>query len=332
MNKELKKDYDKIRYCKNKSKRSEDMKKYYQRNRNKILEKERKKYEKIKEIKKKLPKYRYKNKKWMKENYLDLNKSANKISKELGVSLFTIYNWLKIHKINCRKNWKNDSGEKISIIRKRLFKEGKLTTWNKGIPNSKETRNKISKSLQGRPSWSKGLTKYTDERLMKMSKINKGVRFSEKHRQNLSKALMGKTKGKKLSEETKKKISEANKGKSKNNLEKNSNWKGGLSFEPYGLDFNMKFKRAIRKRDNQICMLCGIHKEKLKRALCVHHINYDKLLSIKENCLSLCVGCHTKTNFKRKHWITFFQSLLSEKYNYQYSEDNLPIINIETKQ
>lgn len=106
--------------------------------------------------------------------------------------------------------------------------------------------------------------------------------------------------------------------------ENHPNWLGGKSFEPYNEFFNTKFKKVIRKRDNQICMLCRTHREKLKRTLHIHHINYDKLLSIKENCLSLCDSCHMKTNFNRKHWINFFQSLLSEKYGYQY--DNKEII------
>jgi len=108
-------------------------------------------------------------------------------------------------------------------------------------------------------------------------------------------------------------------------LEEHPNWKNGKSFEPYNKSFNNKFKRAIRKRDNQICMLCSTHKEKLKKALDIHHINYDKLLSLPQNCVSLCHSCHMKTNFNRNHWVKFFQSILSEKYNYNYS-DNQEIV------
>ena len=65
-------------------------------------------------------------------------------------------------------------------------------------------------------------------------------------------------------------------------------------------------------------MLCGVHREKLNRALDVHHIDYNKLLTIPQNCISLCKNCHTKTNCNRKHWIKFFQNLLREKYGYKY--------------
>ncbi len=122
-------------------------------------------------------------------------------------------------------------------------------------------------------------------------------------------------------EKTKKRLSEANTG------ELASNWQGGLSFEPYNKSFNNKFKREIRKRDNQVCMLCGIHREKLPRALCVHHINQNKNISIPQNCISLCLHCHMdivhnndQNKEKKENWIKFFQSLLSERYDYKYSE------------
>ena len=105
---------------------------------------------------------------------------------------------------------------------------------------------------------------------------------------------------------------------------KNPNWNNGSSFEPYDKTFNNKFKRAIRKRDNQVCMMCGIHREKLKNSfLNVHHINYDKLLSVPQNCITLCVSCHTKTNSNRKHWTKFFQDLLSERYGYKYNNQEI---------
>jgi len=100
-------------------------------------------------------------------------------------------------------------------------------------------------------------------------------------------------------------------------------WKGGKSFEPYDKTFNLKFKKEIRKRDNQICTLCNIHREKLNEALTVHHINYDKFLSIKENCVSLCRKCHGKTNNNREEWINFFQSLLSKRYGYEYKNNEI---------
>lgn len=227
-----------------------------------------------------------------------------------------------------RKMSASHKGKKLSKEHKK-----KISLSNTGRIVSKETREKMRKSLTGR--------KLKDETKIKISNLLKGRIFSEEHKKNLSlmgkgkkkskeqiikmkeyaiKNLLGKTYeeifGKEKAKEMKQKLSENNK------LEKNANWRGGLSFESYGISFNNKFKRLIRKRDNQVCMLCGIHREKLRRELDIHHINYDKKLSTQQNCISLCISCHMKTNFNRKHWIKFFQSLLSERYDYVYSELN----------
>jgi len=111
--------------------------------------------------------------------------------------------------------------------------------------------------------------------------------------------------------------------------EKHHLWKGGISFEPYDKKFNNKFKRAIRKRDNYICLKCGKHQEKQKRALTIHHIDYNKELSIPQNCCAICNSCNSEVNFNRKHWTKFFQSLLSEKYGYQYSKTNEIILEVK---
>ncbi len=102
--------------------------------------------------------------------------------------------------------------------------------------------------------------------------------------------------------------------------ENHPNWKGGISFEPYGLDFNIKLKNSIRKRDNQCCMICGLHREKYYRAFDIHHVNYDKTCNIEQNLISLCHRCHMTTNYNRKYWQKFLQDLLNDRYCYKYSE------------
>lgn len=98
------------------------------------------------------------------------------------------------------------------------------------------------------------------------------------------------------------------------------NWNGGSSFEPYGLSFNDVFKETIKIRDNCSCVICGSDNR-----ISIHHIDYNKLNTCKENCISLCTSCHTKTNFNRLHWIKFFQSYMQEKFNYKYEK----ILNFE---
>lgn len=225
----------------------------------------------------------------------------------------------------------------------------------KGTKHTKESNRKNSEAHKGK--------KHLEETKRKMSKSHQGKKFSEEHRRKISEAQKGfhpKTefkkghkplketiekikkskKGYRHTEITKRKIGKALKGKmvgEKNPMygisgENHPSWLGGKSFEPYNKSFNNKFKRAIRKRDNQICMMCGIHREKLNEALTIHHINYNKLLSIPQNCISLCRKCHAKTNYNRKHWITFFQDLLSKLYNYKYSENQEIILNFGEKQ
>ncbi len=89
--------------------------------------------------------------------------------------------------------------------------------------------------------------------------------------------------------------------------EKNPNWQGGVSFEPYGQDFNIKLKEKIRKRDNYECQECHKKQEELKRKLDVHHIDYNKKNNNHLNLISLCQKCHLKTNGNRKHWKRYFQ-------------------------
>ncbi len=109
------------------------------------------------------------------------------------------------------------------------------------------------------------------------------------------------------------------------------NWTHFITIEPYDEKFNVKFKKEIRKRDNNECIKCGVHQEKLSYLLSVHHINYDKLLTIPENCCSLCNRCHAEVNTNRIHWIKFFHSLLSEKYGYKYSENSEIILNFNNR-
>jgi 5-methylcytosine-specific restriction endonuclease McrA len=93
----------------------------------------------------------------------------------------------------------------------------------------------------------------------------------------------------------------------------------------------IKQGKEIKERDGG-CLLCNITFEDLrllKRRIHIHHINYDKKCNIPQNLISLCTSCHMKTNFNRQHWTKFFQSLLSERYGYQYSENGEIILNLD---
>jgi len=245
---------------------------------------------------------------------------------------------------------KVETKNKISETRKKLFKEGKLKV-NKGMLG----RNHLEESKKNMSLGHKGKHHSPKTEFKKgMIAWNKGKELSYEHKKKLSEkrkklyneGMIHPSLGKHHSEETKRKMSNSHIGKliSDENPakrpevrekirklrmgEKNPAWLGGKSFEPYDKSFNNKFKRAIRKRDNYICMKCGIHQERLKRALDIHHIDYNKLLSIPQNCCSLCNRCNSEVNKNRKQWTKFFQSLLNERYGYEYSEIQEVIIKL----
>lgn len=90
------------------------------------------------------------------------------------------------------------------------------------------------------------------------------------------------------------------------NKEMAPNWQNGKSFELYPIDWTDDLKESIRKRDDYICYLCGIHQDELNERLHCHHIGYDKDNLDPKNLISLCRNCHMKTNYNREYWIDFF--------------------------
>ena len=88
--------------------------------------------------------------------------------------------------------------------------------------------------------------------------------------------------------------------------EKHPNWQGGISFEPYSIQFNKELKELIRRRDNYQCQICGMLEVENIRKLDVHHINYNKKNCLPSNLISLCRKCHIKTNTNREYWKEYF--------------------------
>lgn len=80
----------------------------------------------------------------------------------------------------------------------------------------------------------------------------------------------------------------------------NPNWHGGISYEPYGKEFNKELKQQILKRDNYTCQACG------GTATIPHHINYVKKDNSLQNLIALCRCCNCKANFNRGTWMVYF--------------------------
>jgi len=72
----------------------------------------------------------------------------------------------------------------------------------------------------------------------------------------------------------------------------------------------------VRKRDNNICQLCGCTQEnntKRKQKLSVHHVHHDK-----ENCftdlITLCQKCNL-IEVEKKDKIKYYEDLFMNKLN-----------------
>ncbi len=88
--------------------------------------------------------------------------------------------------------------------------------------------------------------------------------------------------------------------------EKHPNWNNGSSFEPYSKKFNKLLKIKIKTIDNFSCRICNKNTQKLA----IHHIDYDKKNSEDINLISLCISCHSKTNFNRQYWQNLFDNMI----------------------
>ncbi len=244
------------------------------------------------------------------------------------------------HLEKIKKNWSNPEyrqhmsdvhkGQKRSVeARKKqsntLKKLWKLGTFDslKDYKHSEETRKKISEANSGKKNFWFG-KKHSDETKKKIGLKSLGRKQSKEallKRSNNMKGIKNHFYGRKHTLETRKKISENHadvKG------EKAPNWRGGKSFEPYGITFNNALKEKIRNRDNHRCQECFRHQNELrtttnkKYRLLVHHIDYNKQNDEPKNLISLCRTCHGQTNFKRDDWSTYYTNVMEEKNHAMY--------------
>lgn len=182
---------------------------------------------------------------------------------------------------------------------------------------SEEAKRKISESKKLNPIrfW---LGKKRPDISQKISNANKGKHFSPKT--EFKNGSIAPFKGRIHTEEAKQKNREKHLGKNLGNQfakgykytpeqkmrvsGKNShNWKGGSSFEPYSVDWTDTLKKSIRERDKYTCQICG-----KEPSIVVHHIDYNKKNCNPDNLITLCIGCHSKTNHNIDKWINYFKS------------------------
>jgi len=186
--------------------------------------------------------------------------------------------------------------------------------WNNGLTKDIDFRirymgKKHSNYLKG--YWDSMNKKIKTERFSGINNPFYGRHHSEETKKKISKPRTEEAK-KKMSEIRKKMITEKKiimpKGKD------SPSWKGGKSFEPYGLEFNNELKERVRIRDKYRCQECFRHQEELytktgkKYKLHIHHIDFNKRNNNPDNLISLCRNCHAKTYYNSEDWIKYFKN------------------------
>ena len=99
-------------------------------------------------------------------------------------------------------------------------------------------------------------------------------------------------------------------------------WIHGEGNAPYHPNFNDAFKRKIRERDGNRCILCQCTPEQNRQALSLHHIHYDKANDCSNllDFILLCNSCNMRVNANRDFWTVYFETLVTIKYG------NLPAL------
>lgn len=217
----------------------------------------------------------------------------------------------------------------MSETKKKLYREGKIIPYWLGKKRDEETIIKVSEANRGKHRSEAEKQNLREHRLGKKHTINQLEKLKLNAKFNPNYGMKGKYH--KIESKQKMSLARINKYTGKDN----SAWLGGKSFEPYSSDFNTQFKEAIKQRDNLSCLKCGLFEEDARKiytkGLHIHHIDYNKLNTIKENCCALCMRCNVEVNKNRPHWTKFFQSLLSERYGYQYSENSEIILKLNNQ-
>lgn len=186
------------------------------------------------------------------------------------------------------------------LINKGSFKKGNIPwhkgakgickAWNKGKSRSEEVKRKISQTRTERLA--DGMITISEETKQKMANSRRGRKHSDETCKKMSLAATG---------------------------EKSSQWKGGISCEPYcDVWLDKDFKESIKDRDDNKCQNPGCRGNCDHLPLTIHHIDYVKKNCRPDNLITVCVGCNFRANAHREYWTVFYQEIMSEKCGYAY--------------
>lgn len=187
----------------------------------------------------------------------------------------------------------------------------KNKTWEEtyGIKKTKEMKDNLKENARNNPNYGWKNKKIPSEIRKKMSLARIGFKPKKESIEKMRLSKIGKKQSKESNEKRSISLSGKNNPMFGRSRELCPAWKGGLSFESYGLDWTKTLKRAIRERDKCVCKICG------NCGLDIHHIDYDKKNCNPDNLITLCRSCHIKTNANRKKWTWFLNSILQDNKN-----------------
>lgn len=194
-------------------------------------------------------------------------------------------------------------------------------------------------------AWNSGLTKFTDSRVLAISKKLSNRLRSEEHCKNISIAKRGKLNLKrrtplieivclncmnifkvKYKERHRKycnhscqmsfknKTDWATKKDAMRKMISNNHWNTKMENNPNwmgGISFlpYTPFRHLkidiIRRDKKESCLICNNYSS--KGYVNIHHIDYDKTNNSLDNLCLLCPKCHCKTNFNREFWSNYIK-------------------------
>jgi hypothetical protein len=269
------------------------------------------------------------NESFLREQYIENKKNIAMISREFGISKYVI----KRNLIALNIEIKNHPPSKIIVNKEWLINQYEINKLSaNAIAEKLNVTNvtvlfylrkfgisvRVSGSKKGKESFNYGKRR-SPEQKKRMSEMDKkkwkDLIYAKKH----SDALKGEKcyiYGKHHSKSTKLKMSIAHQ------KEKCHFWKGGKSYETYGINFTRLIKEYIRDKFNRRCYICEISESNNKRKLDIHHINYNKNDAREYNLVSLCRNCHPITNGNRWYWF----NLLKDNWITNYIDFNSILI------
>lgn len=313
--------------------------------------------------------YKYRNKNWLYENYIEQERSSREIGELCGVSNVTIWYWLKKFDIKIRTLTEatilSYGGKKLYhdgewlyeqyIVRERTTKQiakennvcsaticnwlnkfqiGKVRMYvDKDWLYQKYVVEKLSMVVIGNlckvtsTPISKWLEEYNiPKRTLTEAAYNKPT-VSDKTREKIADIKRGR-KRKPFTQETRKNMSERHKGlkfserRRQNHFGKgNPNWKNGVSFLPYCSKFNQERREETRNHYNRICVISGISALQNNRRLDVDHVNENKTQGcngVRWLLVPLTRKVHSRMNNSQNHLLLELLLLRNKKAEMNY--------------